>query len=129
MVSYLCFSFYKYFFVTLEKIFRLCYNISTKNSPLFVLYFGVEQKEIKIMKTKKLKGYATLKEARAVAREMTSYYYTDIYLESDGSHSVGKPCDKKAKFVMAIDKSGAKFTKKFVNNPYFGKRLEYVKIK
>ena len=30
---------------------------------------------------------------------------------------------------MAIDKSGAKFTKKFVNNPYFGKRLEYVKIK
>ena len=81
------------------------------------------------MKTKKLKGYKALKEARAVAREMTSYWYTDIYLESDGSYSVGKPCDKKAVFLMAIDKAGARYTKKYVNHPVFGKRLEYVRIK
>ena len=50
------------------------------------------------MKTKKYKRYKTLKEARAVAREKTHYWYTDIYLESDGSYSVDKPCDKKVKF-------------------------------
>ena len=59
------------------------------------------------MKTKKYKGYKTLKEARAVVRERTHYWYMDIFLESDGSYSVDKPCDKKAKFVMAVDKSGA----------------------
>ena len=81
------------------------------------------------MKTKKLKGYKSLKEARAVAREMTSYWYTDIYQESDGSYSVGKPHDKKAVFLMAIDKAGARYTKKWANHPLFGKRLEYVRIK
>lgn len=81
------------------------------------------------MKKKHYKGYASLKEARAVARSMCSYWYVDIYKESDGSYSVGKPCDGKAVFFMAVDKSGAKFTKKWVNNPLFGKRQEYVRIK
>jgi len=94
------------------------------------LYFVLEQKvENFLMKAKKLKGYKSLKEARAVAREMTKYWYTDIYQESDGSYSVGKPCDKKAVFLMAIDKAGARYTKKWVNHPLFGKRLEYVRIK
>lgn len=95
------------------------------------MYFGVEQKvENFLMKKKKLKGYESLKEARAVARERSAHWwYTDIYLESDGSYSVGEPCDKKAVFIMAIDKSGARFTKKWVKNPLYGKRLEYVRIK
>lgn len=80
------------------------------------------------MKKKKYKGYVSLKEARAVAREMTKYWYTDIYQESDGSYSVGKPCDGKAVFLMAIDKSGAKYVKKWVDRG-FGKRIEYVRIK
>lgn len=81
------------------------------------------------MKKKHYKGYLSLKEARAVARERCSYWYVDIYKESDDSYSVGKPCDGKAVFLMAVDKSGAKFTKKWVNNPLFGKRQEYVRVK
>ena len=50
------------------------------------------------MKKKHYKGYVSLKEARAVAREKYSYWYVDIYKESDGSFSVGKPCDGKAVF-------------------------------
>ena len=80
------------------------------------------------MKKKKYKGYLSLKEARAVAREMTKYWYTDIYQESDGSYSVGKGCDGKAKYLMSIDKSGGRYVKKMVNG-CFGKRLEYVRIK
>ena len=65
------------------------------------------------MKQKKFKGYSSLKEARAVARAMaTGWKIIPIYLESDGSFSVGQPCDKKAKFHIGIDKSGAKFIKK-----------------
>ena len=85
------------------------------------------------MKKKKLKGYATLKEARAAAREKAStHYYSDvlptpIFLESDGSYSVDKPNDKKAVFVVAIDKSGARYKKVWVER--FGlKREEYKKI-
>lgn len=82
------------------------------------------------MKKKKYKGYASLKEARAVAREMTSYWYTDIYQESDSSYSVGQPKDKKAKYLMSIDKSGARYTKHYYNHPYYGKDwFDYVRIK
>lgn len=81
------------------------------------------------MKKKHYKGYVSLKEARAVAREKCSYWYVDIYKESDGSFSVGKPCDGKAVFLMAVDKSGAKFTKKWVNSELVGKRLEYVPMR
>ena len=78
------------------------------------------------MKKKKLKGYLSLKEARAVAREMTSYYgCTDIYLESDGSYSVGKPCDKKAKFYCAIDRAGARYTK--VWEERYGRKMQVYK--
>ena len=86
------------------------------------------------MNNKKLKGYATLKEARTAAREKASQHYysnvlpTPIYLESDGSYSVDKPNDKKAKFVMAIDKAGARYTKVWVD--WYGKKREiYKKIK
>lgn len=82
------------------------------------------------MKKKKYKGYVSLKEARAVARDMTTWYYTDIYQESDNSYSVGQPKDKKAKYLMSIDKSGARYIKQQVNHPYYGSDwLEYVKIK
>ena len=80
------------------------------------------------MKKKKYKGYVSLKEARAVAREMTKYWYTDIYQESDGSYSVDKGCDGKAKYLMSIDKSGARYVKKWVDRG-LGKWLEYVRIK
>lgn len=84
------------------------------------------------MKKKKYKGYVSLKEARAVARavarEMTKYWYTDIYQESDGSYSVSKGCDGKAKYLMSIDKSGGRYVKKMVNS-CFGKRQEYVRVK
>ena len=80
------------------------------------------------MKKKKYKGYVSLKEARSVAREMTHYWYTDIYQESDGSYSVGKGCDGKSKYLMSIDKSGGQYVKKWVNG-CFGKRQEYVRIK
>lgn len=81
------------------------------------------------MKKKHYKGYVSLKEARAVAREKCSYWYVDIYKESDGSFSVGNSCDRKSEFLMAVDKSGAKFTKKWVNSELFGKRLEYVPMR
>ena len=80
------------------------------------------------MKKKKYKGYVSLKEARAVAREMTKYWYTDIYQESDGSYSVGKGKDGKAVYLMSIDKAGGRYVKKMVNVGA-GKRLEYVKVK
>lgn len=80
------------------------------------------------MKKKKLKGYPTLKEARAVARAMTTYWYTNIYLESDGSYSVGKPNDKKAVFFVAIDKSGARYKKTWEER--YGRKVEvYKRIK
>lgn len=81
------------------------------------------------MKTKKLKGYKSLKEARAVAREMAKYWYTAIYQESDGSYSVGTPCDKKAVFLMAIDKAGARYVKKWVKSPTGRKHEDFVRIK
>lgn len=85
------------------------------------------------MKKKHYKGYVSLKEARAVARSLANeigrFAFVKIYEESDGSFSVGQPCDDKAVFRLAVDKSGARFTIKRVNNPYFGKRQEYVRIK
>lgn len=82
------------------------------------------------MKKKKYKGYVSLKEARAIARDMTTWYYTDIYQESDGSYSVGSPKDKKSKYLMSIDKSGARYIKKPVNHSYYGNNwFEYIKIK
>lgn len=79
--------------------------------------------------SKKLKGYEILKEARAIAREQTNYWYTDIYLESDGSYSVGNPADRKSKFLFSVDKSGAKYTKKYVRDPVRGKFLSYIRQK
>lgn len=85
------------------------------------------------MKKKHYKGYVSLKEARAVARSLANeigrFAFVKIYEESDGSFSVGQPCDGKAVFKMAVDKSGAKFTKKWVNSELFGKRLEYVPMR
>ena len=52
----------------------------------------------------------------------------DIFLESDGSYSVDKPCDKKVKFVMAVDKSGARYTKEMVRNSFGGKREKYIRL-
>lgn len=77
-------------------------------------------------KKKQYKGYPTLKEARAIARERAANWYVDIFRESDGSYSVGTPCDQKAVFVVAVDKSGAKYKKRWVRFPVFGKREEYV---
>lgn len=61
------------------------------------------------MKSKKMKGYASLKEARQRAREMSDYFPVPIYLETDGSYSVKFPNDRKAVFYIAVDKSGAKY--------------------
>ena len=80
-------------------------------------------------KKKKLKGYATLKEARAVAREQAKYWYTAIYQESDGSYSVGAPADKKAVFLMAIDKGGNRYVKKWVTSPTGRKYETFVRVK
>lgn len=61
------------------------------------------------MKSKKMKGYSSLKEARHRAREMSDYFPVPIYLETDGSYSVKFPNDRKAVFYIAVDKSGAKY--------------------
>lgn len=81
------------------------------------------------MKEKKLKGYASLKEARQKAREVANYFPVPIYFESDGSFSVGHPNDKKAVFYIAVDKSGAKYRIGKVRNQYTG-RMEagYVRM-
>ena len=95
------------------------------------IYFGVVEK-VKIFpmkKKKKLKGYESLKEARAIAREQAHYWYASIYQESDGSYSVGTPCDKKAVFLMAIDKGGNRYVKKWVTSPAGRKYETYVRVK
>lgn len=86
------------------------------------------------MKKKKLIGYASLKEACKFARELAleknSSYYNPIcvYEETDGSFTVGIEHTKKAKFKVAVDKSGAKYAKKLVRD-YSGKKVErFVKI-
>jgi hypothetical protein len=81
------------------------------------------------MKNKKFKGYISLKEARKEAREIADYFPVPIYLESDGSYSVMFPNDKKAKFHIAIDKSGAKYRIGKIRNKYTGKMESgYVKV-
>ena len=86
------------------------------------------------MKKKKLLGYESLKEACKVAREEAlennSSHYNPIciYEESDGSFTIGINHTRKAKFKVAVDKSGARYTKKLVRD-YFGKKVErFVKI-
>lgn len=80
------------------------------------------------MKNKKFKGYVSLKEARAKAREIAHYFPVPIYLESDGSYSVKSPNDKKAVFHIAVDKSGAKYHIGKIRNQYTGKmEVGYVK--
>lgn len=86
------------------------------------------------MKTKKLKGYSTLREARQEARRIAERcnsrgYCVDIYLESDGSYSVGNPNDKKAVFHIAIDKGGARHTIQRVRDSYGRVMKCYVRIK
>ena len=49
--------------------------------------------------------------------------------ESDGSYSVGTPVDKKSKFLFSVDKSGAKYTKKYVRDQVRGKILNYIRQK
>ena len=61
------------------------------------------------MKRKKMKGLASLKEARQKARAISDYFPIPIYLETDGSYSVKFPNDRKAVFCVAVDKSGAKY--------------------
>ena len=85
------------------------------------------------MKKRKFKGYGSLKEARAKARELAEtrkWLYTPvpIFIESDGSFSVEKPCDRKAQFHVAIDKSGAKYAKKWVRQFNGRKIVEYIKV-
>lgn len=50
-------------------------------------------------------------------------------LESDGSYSVGTPADRKSKFLFSVDKSGAKYTKKYVRDQVRGKILNYIRQK
>ena len=65
-------------------------------------------------KNKKMQGeFNTLKEARAAARERAGNWYADIYQEPDGTFSIRKPTNGKAVFVVAIDKSGARYEKKW----------------
>lgn len=86
------------------------------------------------MKKKKLIGYASLKEACKVAREealeKNSSHYNPVcvYEESDGSFTIGITHTRKAKFKVAVDKSGARYTKKLVKD-YCGRKVErFVRI-
>jgi hypothetical protein len=69
-------------------------------------------------------GYKTLKEARAAARDIAAKYiiggqqyncgrewttYADIYQEPDGTYSINGHLNGNAKYVMTIDKAGAKY--------------------
>lgn len=65
------------------------------------------------MKKKKILAgeYKTLKEARAEARARSVWRPVDVYQEPNGTYSVGKPLNNNATFVVAVDKSGAKFKK------------------
>ena len=81
------------------------------------------------MKKKKLIGYASLKEACKVARELAleknSSHYNPIciYEEKDGSFTVDVQHSTKAIFKLAVDKSGTRYTKKLVRDD-FGKKTE-----
>ena len=78
---------------------------------------------------KKLIGYASMKEACKEARELaleknsSCYNPICVYEERDGSFTVDYKHTKNAKFKVAVDKSGAKYTKKLVRN-YFGQKTE-----
>ena len=90
-------------------------------------------------KKKKMQGeFETLKEARIAAREMAAKHcvgagytnYVDIYQEPDGTFSLGGPTNGRAVFVVAIDKAGARYTKKWQKVVWSNKKqLCYVKIK
>jgi hypothetical protein len=81
-------------------------------------------------KNKRMQGeFTTLKEARAAARERARNWYADIYKEPDGTFSIGRPTNGKAVFVVAIDKAGARYEKKWIRSFYTNKKhLGYVKI-
>lgn len=80
-------------------------------------------------KKKKTQGeFATLKEARAAAREQARNWYIDIYQEPDGTFSIGGPTNGRAVFVVAIDKAGARYEKKWIKPTWDNKKhLCYVK--
>ena len=82
-------------------------------------------------KNKKMQGqFMTLKEARQAARQMAGNWYTDIYQEPDGTFSLRRPTNGKAVFVVAIDKSGARYEKKWKRVFWSDqKQLSYVRIK
>lgn len=82
------------------------------------------------MKGKMCNNYSTLELAKVVARLAggAPYNPTPIYLESDGSYSVGKPNDRKAQFYIAIDRGGIEYTKKWLTGFDGKKRHCYVKI-
>ena len=82
-------------------------------------------------KNKKMQGeFMTLKEAREEARQIAGNWYTDIYQEPDGTFSLRRPTNGKAVFVVAIDKAGSRYTKKWIKDTYNNRKyLGYVKIK
>ena len=74
--------------------------------------------------------FETLKEARAEARIRAGYWYVDIYEEPDGTFSIGGPTNGRAVFIVAIDKAGARYTKKWQRVSWSNqKKLCYVRIK
>jgi hypothetical protein len=81
-------------------------------------------------KKKKTQGeFTTLKEARAAARERAgNWNVVDIYQEPDGTFSIGGPTNGRAVFVVAIDKAGARYKKKWLKSYTNKKYLGYVKI-
>ena len=83
-------------------------------------------------KNKRLVGYATLKEACMVARnnllEHKSHYFESVYVEKDGSYTVGEQHTKNSQFVVAVDKSGTRYIKKWVKENGY-KHEKYVPVK
>ena len=83
-------------------------------------------------KNKRLIGYANLKEACAAARQEALdsryHYIVSVYEESDGSFTVGDAHTNKAQFKVAIDKSGARYIKKWVRDNGY-KHETFVRIK
>ena len=83
---------------------------------------------------KKFIGYVSLKDARAAAREMAlehKYvrYLICVYVEKDGSYTVGDDHTKNAKLVFAIDKGGAKYVSKWVTSDCGRKYQTFVRLK
>lgn len=69
-------------------------------------------------------AYATLKEARAAAREQaTTYSVVPVYEEPDGSYSIEYPFHKKATLACGIDKSGRRYKLAWVRD-YVGQKVQ-----